>query len=67
MLRFLTSGESHGKSVLAILEGIPAGLSLSREQIDSELAARQSGYGRGGRMKIEHEAVVVISGLRGGV
>lgn len=67
MLRFLTSGESHGKSVLAILEGIPAGLSLSREQIDSELAARQSGYGRGGRMKIEHDSVEVISGLRGGV
>jgi chorismate synthase len=67
MLRFLTSGESHGKSVLAILEGIPAGLNLSREQVDSELAARQSGYGRGGRMKIEHDSVEVISGLRGGV
>ena len=67
MLRFLTSGESHGKGMLAILEGIPAGLSLSREQIDSELAARQSGYGRGDRMKIERDSVEVVSGLRGGV
>ncbi len=67
MLRFLTSGESHGKSVQAILEGIPAGLKLSRERIDSELAARQMGYGRGDRMKIEHDSVEVISGLRGGV
>jgi len=67
MLRFLTSGESHGKSVQAILEGIPAGLKLSREQVDSELAARQMGYGRGDRMRIEHDSVEVISGLRGGV
>jgi chorismate synthase len=67
MLRFLTSGESHGKSVMAILEGIPAGLTLSREQIDSELAARQGGYGRGGRMEIERDSVEVVSGLRGGV
>jgi len=67
MLRFLTSGESHGKSVQAILDGIPAGLKLSRQQIDSELAARQMGYGRGGRMKIERDSVEVVSGLRGGV
>ena len=67
MLRFLTSGESHGKGMLAILEGIPAGLRISKEQIDSELAARQGGYGRGGRMKIERDSVDVFSGLRGGV
>ena len=67
MLRFLTSGESHGKGMLAILEGIPAGLRISKEQIDSELAARQTGYGRGDRMKIEHDSVEVLSGLRGGV
>jgi len=67
MLRFLTSGESHGKGMLAILEGIPAGLRISKEQIDSELAARQGGYGRGGRMKIERDSLDVFSGLRGGV
>jgi chorismate synthase len=67
MLRFLTSGESHGKGMLAILEGIPAGMRISKEQIDSELAARQGGYGRGGRMKIERDAVEVFSGLRGGM
>jgi len=67
MLRFLTAGESHGKGMLAILEGIPAGLTISKEQIDSELAARQGGYGRGDRMKIERDSVEVLSGLRGGV
>jgi len=67
MLRFLTSGESHGKGMLAILDGMPAGLRVSREQIDAELAARQSGYGRGDRMKIERDSVEVLSGLRGGV
>jgi len=67
MLRYLTAGESHGKGIVAVLDGMPAGLRLSRQQIDAELAARQSGYGRGDRMKIERDSVEVLSGLRGGV
>ena len=52
MLRFLTSGESHGPGLTAIIEGLPAGLPLSAEEINIHLARRQGGYGRGGRMKI---------------
>ena len=52
MLRFLTAGESHGPSLTAILEGMPAGLPLSSADIDRDLARRQQGYGSGGRMKI---------------
>ncbi len=55
MLRFLTAGESHGPGLTAILEGIPAGLSLSTSEIDLELARRQKGFGSGGRMKIEKD------------
>ena len=65
-LRFLTAGESHGPSLTAILEGIPAGLSLDAEKINRELARRQQGYGRGGRMKIETDTVRVLSGVRFG-
>ncbi len=65
-LRFLTSGESHGRGLIAILEGIPAGLSLESEDIDSELKRRQQGYGRGGRMKIEQDRAVLMSGVRWG-
>ncbi|MDH5769251.1 MAG: chorismate synthase, partial [Nitrospirota bacterium] len=54
-LKFLTSGESHGKALIGILEGIPSGLSLSTEDIDRDLRRRQGGYGRGGRMKIESD------------
>ncbi|MDR2426344.1 MAG: chorismate synthase [Endomicrobium sp.] len=63
-IRFTTAGESHGRGVLVILEGIPAGLNINSEDIDVELARRQKGYGRGQRMKIETDTVEIISGLR---
>jgi chorismate synthase len=65
-LRWLTSGESHGQRLVAIVEGIPAGLPLLAEDIDTDLARRQRGYGRGARMKIETDRVVFLSGVRGG-
>ena len=52
-MRYMTAGESHGPELTAIIEGLPAGLPLSEEEINHELARRQTGYGRGGRMKIE--------------
>src|SRR5262245_21705294 len=66
MLRFLTAGESHGPALLAILEGIPSGLALLASDIDRDLARRQHGYGRGGRMKIEQDRVEILSGVRHG-
>ncbi|OLD62987.1 MAG: chorismate synthase [Acidobacteria bacterium 13_1_40CM_2_68_5] len=66
MLRFLTAGESHGPALVAILDGMPAGLPLLAEDIDAELKRRQHGYGRGGRMKIEQDRVQVLSGVRHG-
>lgn len=66
MLRFLTAGESHGPSLTAILEGMPAGLPLSGEHIDRELARRQQGYGSGGRMKIERDHARITSGVMAG-
>ena len=65
-LRFLTAGESHGPSLTAILDGIPAGLSLTGLIIDQELARRQKGYGSGGRMKIEKDAVQIVGGVMAG-
>jgi chorismate synthase len=65
-LRFTTAGESHGPGLVAIVEGLPAGLRLDRERIDREMARRQLGHGRGGRMKIERDAVEVRSGIRHG-
>lgn len=65
-LRFLTAGESHGPSLTAILEGIPAGLPLTASIIDHELARRQKGYGSGGRMKIERDAIRILSGVMAG-
>lgn len=65
-LRFLTAGESHGPRLVAIVEGVPAGLRLSAADIDADLARRQRGYGRGGRQKIERDAVEIFSGVRGG-
>ena len=62
----MTAGESHGPSLTAILEGIPAGLSLKLENINRDLARRQQGYGRGGRMKIETDTVRILSGVRFG-
>ena len=67
MLTFFTAGESHGRGIFAFLDGIPAGLNISKEIIDNDLARRQMGYGRGGRMKIEKDRVDVLSGIRGGL
>jgi chorismate synthase len=67
MLKFTTAGESHGRALAAIVEGLPAGLPINIEQIDCELARRQKGYGRGGRMKIEQDQVEIISGVRHGL
>ena len=66
MLRFITAGESHGPALNVILEGLPAGLSLDFDAINSELRRRQGGYGRGARMKIEQDRVEVLGGLRSG-
>lgn len=64
--RFLTSGESHGKCLTAIIEGLPANLEIDVDFINSELKKRQGGYGRGGRMKIESDTVEILSGVRFG-
>lgn len=64
MIRFTTAGESHGQAILAILEGIPAGLNINSEDIDVDLARRQKGYGRGNRMRIETDQVNILSGVR---
>ena len=66
MLRYLTAGESHGKALTSIIEGMPANLSLEESYINIQLARRQKGYGRGGRMKIESDSVQILSGLRHG-
>ena len=63
MLRFLTAGESHGPCLLAIVEGLPAGLPLDAQSIDEDLQRRQGGYGRGGRQRIEHDQVRFLAGL----
>src|SRR5437773_3075601 len=67
MLRFLTAGESHGKALVAILEGVPAGLTIDFDAITSELRRRQTGYGRGRRMLIESDRAEAISGIRHGI
>jgi len=64
-LRFLTAGESHGPQLTVIIDGVPAGLPLTAEQLAVDLARRQGGYGRGGRMKIERDAARIVSGVRG--
>jgi len=66
MLRFLTAGESHGKSLLGILEGLPAGLLVDVDSIHYQLYRRQCGYGRGGRMAIERDQIEILSGVRHG-
>jgi chorismate synthase len=66
VLRFLTAGESHGPALTVIVEGLPAGVPVDRAAIDSDLRRRQGGYGRGGRMKIESDAVEVLGGVRHG-
>jgi chorismate synthase len=65
-LTFTTAGESHGPGLVAIVEGLPAGLELDREALDREMARRQLGHGRGGRMKIESDAVEIRAGVRHG-
>jgi chorismate synthase len=66
MLRYFTSGESHGEALVAFLSGLPAGLRVDQEFIDRELWRRQQGYGRGGRMKIETDKAQILSGVRHG-
>ncbi len=66
MLRFLTAGESHGPGLVALLEGLPAGVPISEAYIRQDLARRQAGYGRGGRMKIETDYAVIQTGVRHG-
>ena len=65
-LRFLTAGESHGPSLTAILDGMPAGLAITSDIINKELARRQKGYGSGGRMKIEKDTVHILGGVMAG-
>src|SRR3972149_6359117 len=65
--RFLTAGESHGEALTAIVEGVPAGLPLKAEEINEDLARRQRGYGRGGRMKMGRDQVHITSGVRWGL
>ena len=67
MLSFTTAGESHGRALVAIVEGLPAGLPVDVAQINHELERRQWGYGRGGRMKIEQDQVEILSGIRHGL
>jgi chorismate synthase len=66
MFEFVTAGESHGKTLATIISGLPSGLEIQTAFIDEELKRRQSGYGRGGRMKIESDRVEVVSGVRFG-
>jgi len=64
MLRLLTAGESHGRGIVAILDGMPAGLKIDLALVNQELKRRQSGFGRGGRMKIENDRAQIMSGLK---
>lgn len=66
MLRFFTAGESHGKGLVVIVEGLPAGLEITKEEIQGELARRRLGYGRGPRMKFEQDELTLIAGIRHG-
>lgn len=66
MIRYLSAGESHGKGLVAIIEGLPSGIALDLDFINGQLAKRQGGYGRGGRMKIEQDRVELLTGVRNG-
>src|SRR2546427_13150506 len=66
-LRLLRPGESHGERLTVILDGVPAGLTLREEDLARDLARRQGGQGRGGRMAIEHDEAHIVAGVRGGV
>lgn len=65
-MKLTTAGESHGKALVAIIEGLPAHLKIEKEEIDAALALRQSGFGRGGRQKIEKDSVEILTGVRNG-
>src|SRR3974390_2859979 len=67
MLRYFTSGESHGEALVAFLSGLPAGLAIDQAFLDRELWRRQQGYGRGGRMKIETDRAHILSGVHHGI
>src|SRR3954454_4380228 len=67
MLRFLTAGESHGKALVTVLEGVPAGLAIDFDAVTAQLRRRQGGYGRGRRMAIESDRAEPMSGVRRGV
>jgi chorismate synthase len=67
MFRFTTAGESHGRALVAIVEGLPAGLPVNVDQVNHELWRRQQGYGRGARMKIEQDRIEILSGVRHGL
>lgn len=67
MLRYLNAGESHGQCLMAVLEGVPAGLPVTAEEVNNDLARRQGGYGRGGRMRIEKDQVEFTCGVRKGM
>ena len=64
MIKLTTSGESHGRALVAILEGLPSNLEIDAEEINAWLALRQSGYGRGARQKIETDKAEILSGVR---
>ena len=66
MLRYLTAGESHGPALVVVIEGLPAGLEISVEEIGHELARRRLGYGRGPRMRFEQDVVTLVGGVRHG-
>src|SRR5947208_6029732 len=66
MLRFLTAGESHGRALVVVVEGLPAGLGLTREQVQDELGRRRLGFGRGPRLRVEQDDVTLLGGIRHG-
>ncbi|HBP87325.1 MAG TPA: chorismate synthase, partial [Nitrospiraceae bacterium] len=66
MLRYLNAGESHGRGLMAVVEGVPSGLPVTAEEINADLIRRQGGYGRGGRMRIEKDRIEFICGVRKG-
>src|SRR5437879_12148721 len=65
-IRFTTAGESHGRGLVGVLEGVPAGLPLAAEAVNAELQRRMGGYGRGARMKIESDQIEWLAGVRAG-
>jgi chorismate synthase len=67
MFRFITAGESHGPALVAVVEGLPAGLPVLVDELGAELARRRLGFGRGGRMKIEQDELEILGGIRHGV